>query len=200
MRQLLHRQSPEGKVSRRRKLAVAGPVVVLTLALVAWGGPSAVAAASASATKSVAFTGQYSGKISVLIDNTGTSASAKITSVTGSGKATLIGASKVKGSGSTKTTSTECPIPFTGKGTLTGAKGKITFSVTESKSSGCSNGDSGAVKVTFSGVAVASGGTGVANGATGSIKFKGTVNLAGTSGPTSGSYKATFKGTLKVKG
>lgn len=186
-----------------RKLGVLG-TAVLAITLTGVASAQAMtrprASSMVNANKTVAFTGHYTGKVSLLIDNTGTSASAKITSVTGSGTGTLVGASKVKGSGSSKTTSTECPIPFTGTGSITGAKGKITFSVTESKSSGCSSGDSGAVKVTFSGVAVATGGTGVAKGATGSLKFKGTVNLAGSKGATSGSYKVTLSGTLKVKG
>ena len=71
--------------------------------------------------------------------------------------------------------------------------------MTESKSSGCSSGESGPVTVTFNGLAVATGGSGTAKGATGSLKFNGTLKLAGTSGSQNGPYTVALTGKLIFK-
>lgn len=146
--------------------------------------------------KTVQFTGHYTGTASLLIVNDSATGS-----VSGSGTGTLIGASKVAGSGSTGTATATCPspIPFSGTGSLTGAAGKITFTVIRSQSSGCSSGESGSVTITFSGVLDATGGTGVARGASGHLSFKGTMHLGNTTGHQSGSYKVTLHGSLTVK-
>ncbi|MGO8860822.1 MAG: hypothetical protein ACLP1E_06305 [Acidimicrobiales bacterium] len=173
------------------KKRIPGAVLVAILSTGLLAGPvfSAV-----PATKKVTFSSSYTGKASLLINN----GQATISSVTGSGKNSLFGASKVSGSGSAAA-SQQCD-PFGGKGSIAGGANKILFTVTRSSSQqGCANGDSGPVTVTFHGVAMATGGVGAASGASGSLKFKGTLKLGGTSGSQDGSFTVTLSGTLSVK-
>jgi hypothetical protein len=182
-------------------LTAAGCAFLLASPAIASTAPtSAITAKAASAArtsfnfKTVVFSGHYHGDASLLINN----GSVTISSVAGKGTGTILGASTVVGKGSSSA-SAQCD-PFTGKGSLTGSKGKIDLTVTESKSSGCSSGESGPITVTFQGVAVATGGTGTASGATGSLNFKGKLSLANTSGTQNGPYTVTLSGKLKVKG
>jgi hypothetical protein len=169
-------------------------VVLVALVCVGLSAGPAFSAAPGN-TKKVTFSSKYSGKASLLINN----GKATISSITGSGKNSLFGASKVSGSGSAAA-SQQCD-PFGGKGSIAGGANKITFTVTRSSSQqGCANGESGPVTVTFHGVAVATGGNGKANGATGSLKFSGSLKLGGTSGSQDGSFTVTLSGTLTVKG
>lgn len=170
--------------------------------MLAAGGISAAAPAGASITprsavdsaKVVAFSGHYQGEASLLIDN----GSVTISSVTGKGTGTLVGASKILGKGS-GSAAAQCD-PFTGTGTITGAGAKLALTVVQSKSSGCSSGQSGPVTVTFTGLALVTGGSGKAGGASGSLKFNGTLKLGGTSGSQNGSYTVALRGNLKLKG
>jgi len=115
-------------------------------------------------------------------------------------KHSLFGASKASGNGSAPKGSSSLCDPFGGKGSITGGANKITFVVIKSGSQqGCSSGESGAVTITFHGVAKASGGSGKGNGATGSLKFKGTLHLGGTSGTQSGNFTVSLSGKLTVK-
>jgi hypothetical protein len=157
---------------------------------------SPVLAGAAPSGKSVSFSAQFSGKASLLIENS----SVKISSVNGSGKSSLFGTSKVSGSGSApKSSSSECD-PFGGKGAITAGANKISFTVTQSSSQkGCANGYSGPVTVSFHGVAVATGGSGKGSGAAGSLKFSGTLHLGGTSGSQNGSFTVNLSGKLTVK-
>jgi hypothetical protein len=152
------------------------------------------ASGNIAAGKTVAFSGHYKGTVSLLIDN----GSVQISSVKGTGTGTLVGSSSVAGSGKASA-SAQCD-PFTGTGSIGGKAAKIFFKVTQSKSTGCSTGESGPVTVTFNGVAVATGGTGAARGASGSLAFKGTLKLAGTSGSQNGPYTVSLSGKLAVKG
>lgn len=152
-----------------------------------------VTAGAAAKTKTVSFTGHYSGVASLLINNGAIS----IPSVNGKGTGTLLGTSAVLGSG-TSSASAQCD-PFGGTGSITGGGSKITFTVTKSTSKGCSSGQSGPVTVTFTGTAKATGGTGKAKGATGTLQFKGSLKLADTTGSQNGNYVVTLTGKLTVK-
>lgn len=164
------------------------------LAMAGCGISTASSAGAATPARAVSFSGKYHGDATLLI-NTG---SVTISSVKGTGTGTLVGASTVVGKGSAAS-SAQCD-PFTGTGTITGATGKIILDVIKSKSSGCSSGESAPITVTFNGVAVATGGTGKASGASGSLKFSGTLKLAGTSGTQNGPYTVALSGKLTVKG
>ena len=142
----------------------------------------------------MSFSATYSGKASLLIVNS----KVTISSITGSGKNSLFGTSKVSGNGSAAA-SAQCD-PFGGKGNISGGSSKITFTVTESSAQqGCSNGESGPITVTFHGTAKATGGSGKANGAGGTLKFSGTLHLGGTSGSQTGNFKVSLSGKLTVK-
>jgi len=189
------------------KKHVPGVALVALVAVGLFGGPALSAAAASAKTiasptspaaltkvETVAFSSSYSGKASLLINN----GKATIPSITGSGKNSLFGASKVSGSGSAAA-SEQCD-PFGGKGSIAAGANKIMFTVTQSSSQqGCANGESGPVTVTFHGVAVATGGKGKGNGAAGSLKFHGSLKLGGTSGSQDGSFTVTLSGTLTVK-
>jgi hypothetical protein len=172
----------------------AATVLVAIAAVGSFASP--VLAGAAPSGKSVSFSAQFSGKASLLIENS----SVKISSVNGTGKSSLFGTSKVSGSGSApKSSSSECD-PFGGKGAITAGANKLSFKVTQSSSQkGCANGYSGPVTVTFHGVAVATGGSGKGNGAAGSLKFSGTLHLGGTSGSQNGSFTVNLSGKLTVK-
>jgi hypothetical protein len=148
--------------------------------------------ATTTLTKTIAFSGHYSGVASLIISGN----SAKILSIKGTGTGTLVGASSVAGSGSSA--ASEPCEPFAGTGSITGVGSRITLTVVKSASQGCSSAPSGPATITFNGVAKATGGTGKTKGATGSLKFSGSLKLAGTSGPQSGPFKATVSGKLTV--
>jgi hypothetical protein len=147
-----------------------------------------------AAGKAVSFSGHYKGNAALLIDN----GAVTISSVTGKGTGTLVGASTISGKG-TSSSSAQCD-PFTGTGTIAGAAAKLSLKVVESKSSGCSSGESGPVTVTFTGLAQVTGGTAKAKGASGSLKFNGSLKLGGTSGSQNGSYTVVLTGKLTLKG
>ena len=147
-----------------------------------------------AAGKAVSFSGPLQGR-RLSAHNNG---AVTISSVTGKGTGTLVGASTISGKGSSSS-SAQCD-PFTGTGSIAGAAAKLNLKVVESKSSGCSSGESGPVTVTFTGLAQVTGGTAKASGASGSLKFNGTLKLGGTSGSQNGSYTVVLTGKLALKG
>ena len=183
--------------SRKAGLGTGLAGLAISLAsLAAWAVPAAAvptrAATAAPAAKGALFSGHYTGKASLLIDN----GAVTIPWVTGKGTASLVGSSTVTGKG-TASASAQCD-PFTGTGSLSGTTGKLNLTVVQSKSSGCSSGQSGPVTVSFNGVAIVTSGTGKAKGAKGDLKFNGTLALAGTSGSQVGTYKVALSGKLTL--
>jgi len=174
----------------RRTRVLAALAALVTIGLCA----TPLLAGATPSTKTVSFSAKFSGKASLLIENS----KVTISSITGSGTNSLFGSSKVSGSGSAAA-SAECD-PFGGKGSISGGTNKITFTVTQSSAQqGCSNGESGPVTVTFHGVTKATGGTGTGSGAAGTLKFTGTLHLGGTSGSQVGSFTVKLTGKLSVK-
>jgi len=158
------------------------------------GAVVAAGVANASpATKKISFKGTYSGTASLLIENS----SVKILSVAGTGKSSVIGSGSLSGTGKGTGANGQC-VPFNGKGSLKGASGTIKFSVTSSKSQGCSSGQSGPVTVTVTGSAKVTSGSGKAKGAKGTLKFSGTLKLNDTSGSQSGAFNGKLTGNLTV--
>ncbi|MGA8296390.1 MAG: hypothetical protein WB770_05050 [Acidimicrobiales bacterium] len=182
-------------VAPPRGLRVRAHPVLSVLLVVTALGLFASPVFAAAKTKTVSFSGHYSGTASLLIEN----GSVTISSVKGSGTGTpsVIGASKISGHGS-GAASALCD-PFGGTGAMTGAKAKMTFTVTRSSAKGCSSGQSGPVTVTFNGTGKVTGGTGTAAGASGTLHFSGSMTLGGTSGSQSGSFRATVSGKLTIK-
>jgi len=170
-------------------------LAVMVAALGAGLVASPAVAAASTPTKTVAFSGHYSGTASLLIDN----GSVTISSIKGKGTGTLVGASSVAGKGSAGASAT-CNL-FGGGGSITGTHGTITLTVAKSAASqACSSGETAPVKITIKGVAKVTGGSGATKGATGSLKFTGSLNLAGTSGAQKGPFSVVLTGKLKVDG
>jgi hypothetical protein len=180
--------------------------VLVPLAAVALSATPAFAAASKTSArnptmavataKTVKFSAKFTGKASLLIDNSAVT----ISSISGTGQNSLFGKSAVSGNGKAPKSGSSLCDPFGGKGTIASGANKITFVVTQSSSQqGCSSGESGKVTITFHGVTKATGGTGKASGAVGSLKFSGTLHLGGTSGSQSGSFTVSLSGNLAVK-
>ncbi len=163
----------------------------MTMAGTAVTGPAS-AATVPHVVKAVAFSGTYKGKANLLIDN----GSVSIRSIAGTGTSSLLGAGKVEGTGSASA-SAQCD-PFTGTGNLTGAHGTLHLVVTQSKSTGCSSGESGPITVKFHGTAVVKSGTGKAKGAKGTLNFSGVLGLGGTSGAQAGPYTVKITGHLSL--
>jgi hypothetical protein len=148
------------------------------------GVAAALVAGSAVAAihvKTIPFTGTYAGNASVQVADQVATISAN-----GTGKGALIGAGKVTGNGKGDASQQPC-VPFTGPGTITGAKGTIAFSVLTG-AQGC--GDEGGQVFAISGKAKVVKATGALAKAKGTLKFTGTYDRG------SGAFKVTFKGAL----
>ena len=152
--------------------------------------------------KTVAFTGSYTGTISLLF-NSGT---VTVNSVTGKGTGTDMAGGTLTGSGEGTSLSAYCD-PFEGSGSLAGAGSELKLTVTSSSSqqacvaSGTTSGvQSPPASVSVTGVAKVTGGTGKWVGASGTLKFTGSFSVTNsTAGSTeSDAFSATFTGTLTV--
>lgn len=166
-------------------------------ALPAHSTPAAHAYARVAKTKSVAFSGKYSGTIALLWSATSVTAS----SVTGTGPSSLLGTATIKGSGSSSPSST-CD-PFSGSGTISSAKGRLVFKViSSSKQQACAAGQAAPTSVSVKGVATITSGTGVYAGAKGTLAIKGSFSIQSTAAGSSesDSFTATFTGKLTVRG
>ena len=156
-----------------RKLSI---LAVAVLAL-------AIAAAAASAVKKppIAFVGKYAGTATTqAADNTVT------INANGTGAGTKIGSGKVTGKGTGDSSVQPC-VPFTGLGTITGAKGTLTFKVNPG-SSGC--GDEAGQLFSASGKATVLKGTGLL------AKRHGILRMSGTFDRSSGAFTVKFTGSL----
>ena len=153
-------------------------VVAAAAAVVALAAGSALAGTSV---KRIAFTASYSGTAVTKV----TDGIADI-SATGSGKATLLGAGKITGTGKGDTSVQPC-TPFSGPGSITGAGGKLLFTVL-SGSSGC--GDDGGHVFSITGKAKVTKATGKLKKAKGTLKFTGVYDR------DAGTFTVKFKGTL----
>lgn len=140
-----------------------------------------VAAVAMATTKPIAFVGTYKGTATTnQTDNT-----VAITA-SGTGIGTLIGAGKIAGVGSGDTSQRPC-VPFTGTGSMKGAKGTIIFKVNPGATS-C--GDDAGQLFSFTGKATVLKATGAL------LKAKGTLKMTGTYDRTSGAFSVKFKGAL----
>jgi len=144
--------------------------------------------------KTVAFSGTYSGSMSLLWS----SSDVKVTTLTGTGTGNDQGLSAVSGTGSSAPSSTCDPI--NGTGTLSG--GGATLHLTLATTSKACAADSAApTTVTVTGTATVTGGTGKFAGAKGTLKVSGTFSIKSTSAGSSESdnFSATLSGTLTLK-
>jgi hypothetical protein len=140
---------------------------------------AAIVPNSAMASK---FTGSYSGKASVKVKGS----SITIKSVNGSGSSTL-GRGKLTGkNGSGRANQAQGCGFFKGSATISGSKGSIKLSLSESKTKACGKGNSIAVR----GTASVKGGSGKYKKAKGSLSFSGTFNKA------TGAFSVKFTGSV----
>jgi hypothetical protein len=156
-----------------KRLTMTAATAAATLAL--------VTAAALAATKPIAFVGTFKGTATTTQTDTTVAISAN-----GTGTGTLIGATKITGKGTGDSSQRPC-IPFTGTGSMKGAKGTIIFKVLPSSMS-C--GDDAGQLFTFTGKAQILKATGTL------LKRKGTLKLTGTYDRESGAFTAKFKGSL----
>lgn len=156
---------------KRLSITVATAVVAFAL----------IAAAALATTKPIAFVGTFKGTATTNQTDTTVAISAN-----GAGTGTLIGATKITGKGTGDTSARPC-IPFTGTGSMKGAKGTIIFKVLPSSTS-C--GDDAGQFFTFTGKAQILKATGTL------LKRKGTLKMSGTYNRESGAFTAKFKGSL----
>jgi len=129
---------------------------------------AAVAATSAPAGATVAFTATYTGKATTKVTGQTVAISAQ-----GAGKGSIIGASKIAGTGKGDASNPPC-VPFSGPGTITGVGAKLTFAVLRT-SRGCAAQDD-QNNVTVTGQLKITGGTGKLARAHGTLKFTGKYN------------------------
>ncbi len=144
---------------------------------------AALAAATALASSSVAFTGTYAGKVTEKVNGDTITALAS-----GTGKGTIVGTSKLSGTVTGTKANPPCS-PLSGPGTITGPKGKLKITVV-STSRGCAASEEDQDSITLSGTAKVTGGT---------LKFKkarATLHFSGHYDRKSGSFNVKLTGKL----
>ncbi len=146
-------------------------------------------AGTAAQSKIVPFTASFAGKAVVTVTDQVVDISA-----TGAGAGTPLGMGAAKitgvGKGSTAGVGVDNPcVQFTGTGSMTGVKGKLTFNVVQG-SQAC--GDETQQQFTVTGRATVVKGTGKL------AKAKGTLKLTGTYDRGAGTFTAKFSGKLTL--
>ena len=152
------------------------------LALAVLAAALLATSALAAPTKSVPFTGKYSGQASTKVTDNVANIAAN-----GTGSGSLIGAGKITGAGTGDSSVQPC-VPFAGTGTITGKSGKITFKV-PTGASGC--GDEGGHVFSIRGYFQVLSATGKLAKAKGQLKFTGVYDRDG------GTFSIKLAGTLK---
>jgi hypothetical protein len=182
-------------------LVTALGTTVSSAAIVQPSNAKASAALVSHAVKRVAFKGSYSGSLTFLLTSVAsTSTSADVTSVTGRGSSTDLGATTFSGTGNVPATAASDGFHFTGSGRLAGAGGTLTLRILSKNSSGAAP-ENAAGDVTLTGTATVVSGTGKLKGATGSLKFSGAfaVTNDGVSGTQSPAFTSKLSGTLTIR-
>ena len=168
-----------------RKLLLASVAAAVAIAVICG---SAAAGVSAT-TKVVPFTAKFSGNAVVSVSDTVVTISANGAGV---GSPLLLGVAKVTGAGTGSTTGVGADqpcVPWTGTGSMTGTKGKLTFKVLQGSQS-C--GDETQQSFTVLGRATVLTGTGKL------AKAKGALKITGTYDRSAGTFTAKFTGNLTV--
>ena len=129
------------------------------------------AATTATKAGSVAFSGTYKGKISILF---GDGNLIQVTKVDGTGTGNVSGLTGMSGSASSAP-SNLCDN-FDGKGVITGGGTSLNLTF-DSSSQGCADSDSAPATITIKGSAKITGGTGKYAGASGTLTVKGTFDI-----------------------
>jgi hypothetical protein len=157
--------------------------MIATVALLAVVLPASAMTASAAKKKPIAFVATFKGTAT-------TQSSGNVVTIvangTGSGTAVVLGAGKITGNGTGDSSQQPC-VPFTGTGSMTGAKGTLAFKVNPG-AGGC--GDEAGQLFSVSGKATIVKGTGKL------AKAKGILKMSGTFDRSSGAFTVKFSGTV----
>jgi hypothetical protein len=159
------------KISRTTTAAAAALIVATVVA----------GAALASTAKTIAFSAKYAGTAVTKVTDNVVDISAN-----GTGTGSLIGAGKITGKGTGDSSVQPC-VPFTGTGSMTGAKGTLAFKVIPG-SSGCGDEDGQVFSITARATVLKA--TGALAKAKGSLKFTGVYNRG------AGTFSVKVTGTL----
>jgi len=139
--------------------------------------------ATAALASSIAFKGNYAGKVTEKVDGQMVTGLAS-----GTGSGTLVGKGKLSGTVTGTTANPPCS-PLSGPGTITGPKGKLKIMVV-STSRGCAASEQDQDSITLSGTAKVIGGT---------LKFKkarASLHFSGHYDRKSGSFNVKLTGKL----
>jgi hypothetical protein len=154
------------------------------VALLAIAAALVATSALAATQKNFPVTGTYSGTASTKQDGTTVTIAAN-----GNGKIALLGAGTIKGAGTGDSSQQPC-VPFAGTGTITGAKGVISYKVLPN-ASGC--GDEGGHLFSVKGNMQVTKVTGKSL----LTKAKGVLRFTGTYSRDDGTFSVKLTGTLK---
>jgi hypothetical protein len=159
------------KISRTTTAAAAALIVATVVA----------GAALAGTAKTIAFSAKYAGTAVTKVTDNVVDISAN-----GTGTGSLIGAGKITGKGTGDSSAQPC-VPFTGTGSITGAKGTLAFKVIPG-SNGCGDEDGQVFSITARATVLKA--TGALAKAKGSLKFTGVYNRG------AGTFSVKVTGTL----
>lgn len=143
----------------------------------------AASALAAPATTTVKFTANYAGKATEKVSGQSVTAVAK-----GSGKASVLGKSSIKGTVKGTTANPPCS-PFGGPGKITSAKGNLNVTVVNSRACAASEDEQNSINI-GPGTVKVKGGTGKF------AKAKGTLHFSGHYDRSSGAFNVKLTGSL----
>lgn len=140
---------------------------------------------------SVAFSGTYKGKLSIVWGDT----YLQVTSVKGEGTGNVLGLTDMTGTGAAAPAGI-CDT-FDAKGSIAGGGSSINVTF-DSSSKGCAEDESAPTTIKITGTATITGGTGKYAGATGSLKVTGTFSVKGGS-KEDAAFTMDVSGNIKTK-
>lgn len=140
---------------------------------------------------SVAFSGTYKGKLSIVWGDT----YLQVTSVKGEGTGNVLGLTDMSGTGAAAPAGI-CDT-FDAKGSIAGGGSSINVTF-DSSSKGCAEDESAPTTIKITGTATITGGTGKYAGATGTLKVTGTFNVKGGS-KEDAAFTMDVSGNIKTK-
>ena len=140
---------------------------------------------------SVAFSGTYKGKLSIVWGDT----YLQVTSVKGEGTGNVLGLTDMTGTGAAAPAGI-CDT-FDAKGSIAGGGSSINVTF-DSSAKGCAEDESAPTTIKITGTATITGGTGKYAGATGSLKVTGTFSVKGGS-KEDAAFTMDVSGNIKTK-
>ncbi len=140
---------------------------------------------------SVAFSGTYKGKLSIVWGDT----YLQVTSVKGEGTGNVLGLTDMSGTGAAAPAGI-CDT-FDAKGSIAGGGNSLNVTF-DSSAKGCAEDESAPTTIKITGTATITGGTGKYPGATGSLKVTGTFSVKGGS-KEDAAFTMDVSGNIKTK-